>query len=449
MPLWTLEELSALGRLVPESAALDINGVSIDSRQSTNGDLFIALSGDPGPRFHGGVENPRDGHDFIEGALQKGASAVLLAKPPAQINAPYVQVSDTLDALWDLARMSRQRYTGQVVAITGSAGKTTAKSWLSAVLDPLCQVHSSVGSLNNHWGVPLSLARMPRDADVGVIEIGTNHPGEIAPLSGIAQPNVSVLLNVLPAHIGNFESIGALRAEKLSIASGLRPGGKFVLHRSLASGDSSEITFGFEVDADASGSYEIRGSEWFVQANICGEVVEYRLAEEGEHRVLTSLAVLAVVSQLGYSVRDAARHLAQADSPKGRGNKTKVAGVTVIDDSYNANPVSMVYAMNSYEGSGRKIAVLGEMLELGDDNERYHREVAEHFSHLDRVITVGEGFQSSPGETHLSSVSELELDQFVSELEPGDELLVKGSNKVFWQYGFVDKLISKLEAREE
>jgi UDP-N-acetylmuramoyl-tripeptide--D-alanyl-D-alanine ligase len=446
MPLWTLDELAKLGQLVPETASADISGVSIDSRQISHGDFFIALSGDPGPRFKGGVDNPKDGHDFISGAVANGASAILLAKPPTNINVPYVQVEDTLDGLWDMARLSRGRYQGQVVAITGSAGKTTAKSWLGAVLEPLCKVHSSIGSLNNHWGVPLSLSRMSANADVGVIEIGTNHPGEIGPLSDLSAPHVSVLLNVLPAHIGNFESLDALRAEKLSIASGLQEGGKFVLHRSLGSGAAHEVTFGLEPDADATGSYEVRGADWYVKANICGEQVEYQLAEEGEHRVLTSLAVLAVVSQLGYSVTEAAQNLITADSPKGRGNKTRIRDITVIDDSYNANPVSMLYAINSFEGQGRKIALLGEMLELGDDSERYHDEVAQHFSGLDQVITVGEGFQSAQGDTHFASIQDINIDAFVSELRPGDEVLVKGSNKVFWQFGFVDRLLEKLKA---
>lgn len=446
MALWNIQELTSLGEVTPKDAAVDITGVCIDSRQIKPGELFIALSGDPGPRFSGGVDNPRDGHEFIDAAIAAGAAAVLLSRPPAQIDVPYIKVSNTLDGLWDLAREARARTTARVVAITGSAGKTTAKSWLSECLLSQCQVHSSAGSLNNHWGVPLSLGRMAKQAEVGVIEIGTNHPGEIAPLSELAKPDVAMLLNVLPAHIGNFPSLQALTAEKLSIAAGLQPDGVFILPKALASGASNEITFGLESDADVTASYEVSSEGWQVNANVTGATVSYQLLEGGEHRVLTSLAVLAAVNALGFSVSKAAAVLARQGSPKGRGNTHSVNDVTVIDDSYNANPVSMIYAMDSLASkSGRKIAILGEILELGEKSEQYHGEVAEGFSALDEVITVGEGFRNFPGSKHVASVAELNLEALVSTLQPGDHVLVKGSNKVFWQHQFVARLIAALK----
>lgn len=448
-PLWTLEEMQSVGEVVSTVNEVELQGVSIDSRQINKGDLFIALSGDPGPRFHGGVDNPRDGHEFISSAISNGASVVLLSTPPSEISVPYVKVKDTLDGLWGLAEVSRARCGGQVVVITGSAGKTTAKTWLTGALESLCEVHASAGSLNNHWGVPLSLSRMAKSTEVGVIEIGTNHPGEISPLSQLAKPNISVLLNVLPAHIGNFGSLGNLREEKLSIAHGLSEDGTFVLPFGLATGESGEITFGFEADADANATFEVVNGISKVQANICGEPVEYQLAETGEYRVLTSLAVLAVVSQLGYNVSAAAKNLAHLDSPKGRGNKHLLAGITVIDDSYNANPVSMGYAIRNLVETpceGRRIALLGEILELGDEADRYHAEVSSHFVSLDQVITFGAGFEAHSGGSHLDSIQDLDLDRFLSELNAGDIVLVKGSNKVFWQHGFVDQLLARLEA---
>lgn len=444
-PLWTMSELGSLGELVNGTTEINLSGVSIDSRQIQDGDLFIALSGDPGPRFHGGVDNPRDGHEFIQAAVDNGAAAILLSQPPTEFQAPYIKVEDTLDGLWSLAALSRQRFLGQVVAITGSAGKTTAKSWLSEVLAPLCQVHASVGSLNNHWGVPLTLSRMARDADVGVIEIGTNHVGEISPLSHLAGPNISLLLNVLPAHIGNFGSIDDLRKEKMSIADGLDPDGVMILPFSLANERDGEVSFGLESEADAHGSYEIVHGVMQVTASICGEPVQYQLPEPGEHRLLTSLAVLAVVSQLGLAVSSAAQSLAEITSPKGRGNRTLIDGITIIDDSYNANPVSMIYAIESLNSSsGRKVALLGEILELGDSSEQYHQQVAEQFKNLDQVITVGEGFEGCRGTSHFNNAEEIDIAGFVETLQSGDEVLIKGSNKVFWQFGFVDKLISQL-----
>lgn len=453
MTLWSLDELTTLGPIVPHGASVELGGVSIDSRQIQAGDLFIALSGDPGPRFNGGVDNPRDGHDFIENAVSAGAGAVLLSKPPEDMPVPYIQVDDTLDGMWALGSLARQRTQAKVVAITGSAGKTTAKSWLSQCLRGQAKVHSSEGSLNNHWGVPLSLCRMSQDTEVGIIEIGTNHPGEIAPLCALAEPDVSVLLNVLPAHIGNFPSFEALRKEKLSIASGLRPGGKFVLPRSLASGDPSEVTFGFEPDADVTGTYRVDESGWHIDATVAGERIHYQLKEGGEHRVLTSLAVLAVVSCLNLSAKQASANLVSQDSPVGRGNQTKIAGITVIDDSYNANPVSMIYALENLlkqqtSSERRTIALLGEILELGNDSAKYHREVAEQFTGIDTVITVGEGFAVAPGDQHLDSIEQLDLDAWVSDLRPGDQILVKGSNKVFWKHNFVQRLVRALQGDE-
>ncbi len=271
--LWTIEELSALGEVVPATAEADVFGVSIDSRQISKGDLFIALSGDPGPRFKGGVDNPTDGHEFISSAIKNGAGLVLLSKPPADISVPYIKVEDTLDGLWALGALAAKRNSGQTVVITGSAGKTTAKTWLSACLESLCQVHASIGSLNNHWGVPLSLSRMPRDADVGVIENGTNHSGEIQPLSQLAEPDVAILLNVLPAHIGNFEGIDALRREKLSIADGLSETGIFVLPHALGSGHAREVTFGLEPDADVTAHHQSQGGETLVTAAGLGQKI--------------------------------------------------------------------------------------------------------------------------------------------------------------------------------
>lgn len=446
MPLWKWQALRTLGSAASADGP-DIHGVCIDSRQATKGDLFIALSGDPGPRFHSSIENPRDGHDFIESALKGGAAAIMLSEPGASLGAPFVQVENTLDGLWSLGRAARHRCQGKVVAVTGSAGKTTARSWLMQCLGAQFEVHGSVGSLNNHWGVPLSLSRMAQTTEIGIFEVGTNHPGEISPLSQLVSPDVSILLNVLPAHIGNFPSMQALEAEKRSITDGLSPDGVFVLPHELSGTDPRQITFGFSPDADVSARYEIMEDGWLITVSVFSESFTYLMTSGGEHRVLTSLAVLAASHVLGADLNLVIEQMATLDSPEGRGNEVIVAGVTLIDDSYNANPVSMKYAMDALRGrTGRRIAILGEMKELGDHAADYHKRIAGSFADFDQVMTVGEGFAATPGDRHFNVARDIDLRQFTSKLQAGDTVLVKGSNTVFWTNGFFKALVAALEA---
>jgi UDP-N-acetylmuramoyl-tripeptide--D-alanyl-D-alanine ligase len=452
LPLWTWQELAALGQ-VSIADGPDIQGVCIDSRQVKQGDLFIALSGDPGPKFNASIENPRDGHDFIESAVKGGATAVLLSNPvlsspELSAGVPYIQVGDTLDWLWALGRAARERCNGKCIAITGSAGKTTARSWLMQCLEEQFQVHGSIGSLNNHWGVPLSLARMHRDTEIGVFEIGTNHPGEISPLSKLVSPSLSVLLNVLPAHIGNFPSMEALEKEKRSIADGLASEGLLVLPIELASNDPRQVTFGLSPEADVAGTYTVAEDGWRVLATIGDDSFAYTLRSSGEHQVLTSLAVLAACYALGADLRAVCNKLAALSSPEGRGNEWRFDGVTVIDDSYNANPVSMQYALDSLrEKPGRKIAILGQINELGDEASAYHKEISACFSDFDRVLTVGDAFAATPGNEHYASAADISLARLAADLEPGDTVLIKGSNTIFWKQGFVKALVSVLQAR--
>lgn len=448
MALWTWTELSKLGEASPEIGP-DISGVSIDSRQTQDGDLFVALSGDPGPRFFSSADNPRDGHEFIDTAVAAGANAVMLSRPTSDPTYPSIGVSDTLDGLWALGGLARQRCAGRIVAITGSAGKTTARSWLMQCLVDQFDIHGSLGSLNNHWGVPLSLSRMPSESDVGIFEIGTNHSGEISPLSRLVQPHISILLNVLPAHIGNFESFESLEQEKRSIADGLVESGCLILPESLATGHEREFTFGIGRSADVCAQYEVSDAGWDIRANVSGELIDYRLASGGEHRLQTSLAVLATAKQLGADLSRVALKMSFLESPQGRGDETVIDGVTVIDDSYNANPVSVQYALDALQiRPGRRIALLGEIMELGDMSPHYHRELANCFSEFDRVITVGTGFAATPGDEHYSSSGEIDMSLLVAGFQTGDTILVKGSNKVFWLNGFVKALRQELAAKK-
>lgn len=461
MSLWSSDELLDA---FPQGAefnafSFSISGVSIDSRTLQKGDLFIALDGDPGPGFSTSVSNPRDGHDFIPMAISNGAAALLVSKKlvsqKLDTDAPQIVVDNTLEAMWQLGRVARKRTRAKIVGITGSSGKTTVKSWLDQLLAKQGQTHASSSSLNNHWGVPLSLSRMPQSSDYGIFEIGTNHPGEIAPLSKLVSPDVALVLNVLPAHIGNFAGLSDIRKEKLAIVGGLSQKGVLIVPVELdleGMRNQKTVTFGLgaKSGADVYGEASFSGDVTSVKAMVLGTKINYDLNVHGEHRVLSSLAVLAMIDCLGGDIHKAAEQLYTLTTPGGRGNVQTISGITIIDDSYNANPASMSYAIQALQESssgGRRIALLGEMLELGDKTVQSHLDIAAEAQSLDGLITIGDGFKAVPGNWgHLNSSDELDITDLLGLLSEGDTLLIKGSNKVFWQSGFVKKLIATLES---
>ena len=426
----------------------DVFGVGIDSRLTEPGDLFVALSGDPGPRFQPSTRSNRDGHDYAKNAVEKGAVAVL-AHRDGDYGAPTLMVKDTLDGLWDIGRAARRRLDGPVVAVTGSSGKTTFKSFAAAALGAF----ATSGSLNNHIGVPLSLARTRRDADSAVFEIGTNHPGEIEPLSRLVEPDVAVLLNVHPAHIENFGTLEAIRREKVSIAKGLRPGGVFVHPFGLAPDhDGRCITFGTEPGADirlvgiAGDTAEIVSSAGRVRVPIPGG---------GAHRGMSVCAVAAVLVALEVPLGLLDR-LRRLTVPRGRGTRTEIAGVTIIDESYNANPASMAATLDAFSSEPpRRLAILGDMRELGVDTARYHAELAPHCNGLDGVFCVGDAIQGlyeALPRAKRFGASERADAAFATycakRLQAGDRVLVKGSNTVFWTNGFVETLVRELGRKD-
>lgn len=435
-PLWRGSALATLFK--QNDFSTDITGISIDTRTLQPGDLFIALS------------DIRDGHDFVKQAVEAGAAAVMVHRD-VEVEVPQLRVQDTLDGLWQLGRGARKRFKGKVVALTGSSGKTTLRHWFEHILAGIGPCHASVGSLNNHWGVPLSLARMPQHAEFAILEVGTNHPGEITPLSHLVAPHVSILLNVLPAHIGNFSGIDALTKEKLSIADGLNDGGKFVVpfHLKDQTPWSDCLTFGAD-GANVTTETWAANSGTQLKVSLNDQDYDGFLPFHGSERVESASALVAALAALDVDLSRALPRLSDLPLPAGRGNLHLIKGVVIVDDSYNANPGSMGMSLRSFsrQQAKRKFAFLGEMLELGDDAGRYHQEMADEASGIDQVFSFGDGFSTSsfvsPRE-HFAAVEDFPIEHFAAGLQEGDAILIKGSNKVFWLKDFVGRLISETE----
>jgi UDP-N-acetylmuramoyl-tripeptide--D-alanyl-D-alanine ligase len=446
---WT-EACEALG--LPPAAGPDIHGISIDTRTLQPGDLFVALSGDPGPRFHTASRSERDGHDFVAVAAKSGAVGALTHRQTG-IRLPELRVADTLDGLWQLGRASRRRLTCPVFAVTGSSGKTTVRSFLAAALD----IPQVAGSLNNFWGVPLSLARTPATTPAAVFEIGTNHPGEIEPLARLVNPTIALVLNVRSAHLEYFPSFAALQEEKFSIYRGLTADGVAVAPadtpQALLPDDRRLVRFGRSNGADVE-LLEYLDAERRARYRVAGAEHWAHVPGGGEHRAFSLAAVLACLHAAGLTVENA---LALPDDvvPAGRGTRSDVAGVGLIDDSYNANPASMAAALDGLARTPgrRRVAILGEMLELGEDSPRLHRELADHCHGIVRILCVGPGMRAlwdalppSQRWRYQERVDDDLINAVVAELEAGDVVLVKGSNRVFWQHRFVEQLASALGA---
>jgi len=447
--LWSVDELAAAtsGELSGHTIA-GCFGISIDSRTLSAGDLFIALRGDPGPRFRTSSRSDRDGHDFLPAARNAGAALAMVDREMPGVDLPILRVADTLDGLWALGRYRRQQLGGSVVAVTGSSGKTTTKSFLAAALDAF----AAAGSLNNHLGVPLSLASTPKSVRSAVYEIGTSYPGEIAPLSILANPHVAIVLNVQSAHIGNFPSWSALREEKLSISAGITSGGALVHDEGLdptVRAGVQRLSFGVSQDADVRlesldgdhATYRIRGA-----------ALKARIPGGGQHRACSLAAVLATLLALGRDPR-AAAELPDTLIPGGRGTPLVANGITVIDDSYNANPDSMRAALVQLRArsSGRRLAVLGEMLELGETGPAQTRALSDVISALEGFWAVGAGMrilEELPNCLGWFPVADDTLMDTVSaQATPVDVILVKGSNRVFWGTRFAEKLVERLRTR--
>ncbi|MEH7827192.1 UDP-N-acetylmuramoyl-tripeptide--D-alanyl-D-alanine ligase [Gemmobacter denitrificans] len=395
MALWTsAEAVAATGGHTP--CDWQAGGVSIDTRTLQPGDLFVAL------------KDVRDGHDFVAQALAKGAAAALVSRVPEGVapDAPLLLVPDVLAGLEAMGRAARARTKARVIGVTGSVGKTSTKEMLRAMLAGQGKVHAAEASYNNHWGVPLTLARMPTEADFAVIEIGMNHPGEIAPLARMADLDVAVITTVAPAHLFAFENIEGIAREKAAILDGLRAGGVAILPEGLtvspillakaAAMGVSAVTF-----AEKGADWQIATAQWGAEASAVQAETPagrrlFRVQSPGRHFAVNALAVLAVADALHLDPVLSAQGLGRWQPPAGRGQRERIivdtvedTGFDLIDDAFNANPASMTASLDvlallpptDHLGrvqKGRRIAILGDMLELGKTELALHAAIATH-----------------------------------------------------------------------
>ncbi len=446
--LWTIDAMAAAMRAERGgSLPADVSGVSIDSRTVGKGDAFFAIQG----------EN-RDGHDFIANALKGGAGLAVVASSRRERfpGAPLLIVSDVLDALRELGRAARARSQAKVIAVTGSVGKTGTKEALRLALSADGETHASAASYNNHWGVPLSLARWPASAKYAVFEIGMNHAGEIMPLTKLVRPHVAIVTSIEPVHLEFFGSLEKIADAKAEIFSGVEAGGAVVLNRdnaqfarlvsaAKAAGIQRVVSFGEDGSAEAKLlRVSLQPDSSTVDASILGQPVTYKLGTPGRHLVLNSLAVLAAVSLAGADLALAALALNNLKPVNGRGERIYLTvpggNALLIDESYNANPASMRAAIallgQALVGKhGRRIAVLGDMLELGPAGAELHRGLGQSIeaAGIDLVFcsgplmrTLWEALPSRARGGYAEAAAGLEP-AVLEAIRAGDAVMVKGS----------------------
>jgi UDP-N-acetylmuramoyl-tripeptide--D-alanyl-D-alanine ligase len=447
--LWTSEELlKATGGRLTSAITRTVGAVTIDSRAIAVGDAFIAIKGDR-----------LDGHDFVAAALKQGAGVAVVSRTTPEMEAAgpcLIVADDPLRGLEAMGIAARARSEAQIVAVTGSVGKTSTKEMLRVALSASGETHASAASFNNHWGVPLTLARFPRSAAFGVFEIGMNHSGEITPLVGFVKPHVAIVTTIAASHLGHFASLDEIAEAKAEIFTGVVPGGCAVINRdtpyfhmlaAAAKAQGIQRIFGFGKHADA----EIRLDRvalhptcCCITADVLGETVTYKLGMPGEHMAINSLAVLAAAKLMGADLARAALALADAKPAKGRGVQQALqlpdGELQLIDESYNANPASVAAALallgqSKPKKNGRRIAVLGDMLELGHTGPELHAGLAEALD----AANVDVLYASGPLMKHLwdaipkakqggyANTSAALENALLAGLRAGDVVMVKGS----------------------
>lgn len=450
MALWTSTEAAQATQGTLKGGAWEAVGVSIDSRTLRAGELFVAIAGE---NF--------DGHDYVAQALQKGAAAALVSRIPAALpqDAKLLVVADTMQGLCDLAKAARARSGAQVVGITGSVGKTSTKEMLALALAALGETYFSKGNLNNHIGVPLNLANLPESARYAILEMGMNHVGEISPLSRLARPHVAVITCVEAVHLEFFESELGIADAKCEIFDGLEQGGTGVLnldnrHHDYCAARAAEkdvarlLYFGEAASADVKiEDYKISNLRSHILLKVAGQPVVVEFGAIGKHWAGVAASALAVVLALGGDVNRAAQGLAGFREVSGRGTLEAivVAGgeAVLIDDSYNASPASMRSAFRKLAdvhearaATGRKVVVLGDMLELGETAPHLHAALAEDLQLAGVAQVLGAGklmqnlFSALPASLRggYAETSAALLPLVRAQLKAGDTVLVKGSH---------------------
>lgn len=446
MTLWTAQDAAEAtgGQAQGDWAA---NGVSIDTRTLQPGDLFVALKA------------ARDGHDFVAQALSKGAAAALVTHVPDGVDpdAPLLIVDDVLRGLERLGQAGRARTDARVIAVTGSVGKTSTKEMLARMLGDQGRTHASVASYNNHWGVPLTLARMPNDTQFAVIEIGMNHPGEIEPLARLARPHVAMITTVAAVHLEAFANVAAIAAEKAAILDGLEPGGTAILYVDIEEADilrdkaasvgAAIVEFGTRAQDYQLLDVTVTGDKTVARATVHGEELLFKIATAGRHFAMNGLGALAAATALGADSALAALSLGRWSPYKGRGVREVIHmdaveadhDMILLDDAYNANPTSVAAALDvlaaTEKGKGRRIAILGDMKELGPQGAAMHTALADlpAMAQIDTVHCIG----PLMGDLHAAlplakrgrheETSAALLPILKKVLHGGDVVLVKGS----------------------
>jgi UDP-N-acetylmuramoyl-tripeptide--D-alanyl-D-alanine ligase len=442
--LWTSDEIVAATGGTLHGEPFEVSGVTFDSREVEHGWLFVAMPG-----------TVADGHDYVARAFAAGAAGALVSKP---VEGPHILVADVPKALTDLAIASRNRCGGTIVGVTGSVGKTSSKEALYVALGRYARgrVHRSVKSYNNHTGVPLSLARMPRDSEFAVLEMGMNAKGEIAALTRLVRPHVAMVTTIASAHIEHLGSMEAIADAKAEIFEGLEPGGIAILPEDTPYRDrlvkaarkhaARTITFGHG-EADVSVVHAVRSEQGgsLVTARLTESELTYTIAQRGDHWVTNSLAVLAAVEAVGADLAIAGLALADMSGLKGRGERHRIAidggDYLLIDESYNANPASMaatLKALGEERDVQRRIAVLGPMRELGGHAEDLHAGLAPAVieAKVDQLILVGEDMRpleaALNGAVPVTRADDVDAacDALAKLVRPGDAVLVKASNSI-------------------
>jgi len=448
-PLWSSDELVAASAGSLEGTITQaMNGVAIDNRTIAPGDIFVAIRGET-----------HDGHSFAAAALKAGAGVALVSRPTDEMRAagPLLIVDDDpLNGLERMGRVSRRRNHGRIIAVTGSVGKTSTKEMLRTALSASGQTHASAASFNNHWGVPLTLARMPRETAFGVFEIGMNHAGEITPLVGMVEPHIAIITTIAASHLGNFNSLDEIADAKAEIFTGVVSGGHAVINRDTpyfgrlaaaakAAGVVSTVSFGRHEKADVRMvRVALHPACCCITAEVMGEELIYKLGVPGEHMAVNSLAVLAAAKLAGADLARAALALASAEPAKGRGTQQRLSfpggDILLIDESYNANPASMraalaLLAQAQPKKGGRRIAVLGDMLELGAFGETLHAELAKPMdeARVDVLYAAGPLMANLWAATPearkgaYGGTSEELRAPLLAGLQAGDVVMIKGS----------------------